>query len=383
MRIAFYAPMKPPHHPVPSGDRQMARMLIEALQLSGHHVDNPSAFRSWQKEPDPEKQAALKVQGEREAAKLIEEYLRGQRPCPDLWFTYHLYYKAPDWIGPKVSASLAIPYIIAEASLAYKRAEGPWALGHQGTLAALESAASFITLNPLDAECLPSSEKIRELRPFVDTSFYREAAKSRARHRMALSRKHAIDPDRVWLASVAMFRPGDKLASYRLLAEALKPLEKSEGPCKDWSLIVAGGGEAEREVKAFFAAFEQGRIHFIGAQSEEGLLGLYAAADLFVWPAINEAFGMAILEAQASGLPVVAGSEPGVAAIVRNGSSGCLVQSHDTLAFREAVERLIASPEERKRLSLGAIRKSSSEHDRAAAAKTMDLILKEVCQRHG
>ena len=41
---------------------------------------------------------------------------------------------------------------------------------------ALESAAAVITLNPLDAECLPSPEKIRRLRPFLETNAYGKAA---------------------------------------------------------------------------------------------------------------------------------------------------------------------------------------------------------------
>jgi hypothetical protein len=46
MRIAFYAPLKPPFHPVASGDRTMARLLIEALRRSGHEVAVAAALRS-------------------------------------------------------------------------------------------------------------------------------------------------------------------------------------------------------------------------------------------------------------------------------------------------------------------------------------------------
>ena len=39
MRIAFYAPLKSPNHPVPSGDRRVARLLMDALLLAGHEVE--------------------------------------------------------------------------------------------------------------------------------------------------------------------------------------------------------------------------------------------------------------------------------------------------------------------------------------------------------
>ena len=58
---------------------------------------------------------------------------------PRAWFTYHVHYKAPDWIGPRVADALEIAYVIAEGSRAAKRADGPWALGHQGAEAALKS----------------------------------------------------------------------------------------------------------------------------------------------------------------------------------------------------------------------------------------------------
>ena len=47
MGIAFYAPMKPPTSPRPSGDRLMARLLMSALKHAGHDVSLVSKFRSW------------------------------------------------------------------------------------------------------------------------------------------------------------------------------------------------------------------------------------------------------------------------------------------------------------------------------------------------
>lgn len=50
MKIAFHAPLKSPDHPVPSGDRQMARMLIEALRVAGHDVGIASELRTFSRE---------------------------------------------------------------------------------------------------------------------------------------------------------------------------------------------------------------------------------------------------------------------------------------------------------------------------------------------
>ena len=78
-----------------------------------------------------------------------------------------------------------------------------------------------------------------------------------------------------------------------------------------------------------------------GALGPAALARRLAAADLCVWPAVNEAFGMALLEAQASGLPVVAGASGGVGEIVAAGASGLLVPPGDATGFAAAVRRLI------------------------------------------
>jgi len=72
MRVAFYAPMKPPDHPTPSGDRQMARLLMRALTLCGHQVELAARFRSWLAAPDPERQARYAETGRRLAERLLK-----------------------------------------------------------------------------------------------------------------------------------------------------------------------------------------------------------------------------------------------------------------------------------------------------------------------
>ncbi|MGG2478788.1 glycosyltransferase family 4 protein, partial [Rhizobium sp. BR5] len=50
MKIAFYSPLKSPNHPVPSGDRLMARLLMKAMTMGGHDVFVASELRSFLKQ---------------------------------------------------------------------------------------------------------------------------------------------------------------------------------------------------------------------------------------------------------------------------------------------------------------------------------------------
>src|SRR5690606_6241524 len=93
--LAFYAPLKPPDSPVPSGDRRMARLLMQALAEAGYGVTLASRFRSYDGRGDCARQARLSVLGRRLADRLVR---RWQERPPRAWFTYHLYYKAPDWL---------------------------------------------------------------------------------------------------------------------------------------------------------------------------------------------------------------------------------------------------------------------------------------------
>ena len=134
MRIAFYAPLKPPDHPVPSGDRRMARLLVAAMEAAGHEVELANRLRSRDAEGDEDRQSRLAKIGRARAERLLRRFVaRPKSARPDLWFTYHVYYKAPDWIGPRVADGLAIPYVVAEASVANKRAGGPWNAGHEAS----------------------------------------------------------------------------------------------------------------------------------------------------------------------------------------------------------------------------------------------------------
>ena len=183
-----------------------------------------------------------------------------------------------------MAEGLGIPYLLVEASLANKRANGPWARGHEAARAALDLAAVVISLNPDDVECLPDPGRVRPLTPFFDSAPFQAAAAGRAATRVSLAESHDLDSAQPWLLTVAMMRLGDKLASYRLLAAALQRMADNE-----WQILIAGDGPARAEVEAALGALPQDRVRWLGEVAAEALPALYAACDLMVWPAIREA----------------------------------------------------------------------------------------------
>ncbi|MEP6679596.1 MAG: hypothetical protein ABJB78_09875, partial [Betaproteobacteria bacterium] len=173
MNVAFYAPLKPADHAVPSGDRQIARALLKALAHAGHDVVVASRFRSFDGAGDRDRQRRLQRIGERHAARVIKALVA--RP-PDAWLTYHVSHKAPDFVGPAVCRELHIPYVIAEASISPKQRDGPWADGHARTLDAVRAADAIACLNPKDVAALArvcgSGTRLAMLRPFIDVAAF-------------------------------------------------------------------------------------------------------------------------------------------------------------------------------------------------------------------
>ncbi len=368
MRIAFYAPLKSPEHEVPSGDRRVARLLVEALKRAGHQVELVSNFRSLDISGDRLRQVGLRDEGIAQAKDMAARWSDDADDSrPDLWFTYHVYYKAPDWLGPYVSARLGIPYVVAEASHAPKRANGPWAIGHDAATDAIRTAALVLCPTRDDVACLESlvtsRGKIHLLPPFLDPRPYQEAAGARERHREDLSQRLQLDVSVPWIAVAAMMRQGDKLSSYRTLARVLDRLKDLQ-----WRILVAGDGAVRGEVEATFEKAFPGRARFLGECDAQQVAELYAACDISVWPAINEAYGMAMLEAQAAGIPVVSSDARGVPDVVCHGRTGLLAPPDDEITLADMTRALLIDENARKKMGRNAAEFVATERSIAAAA---------------
>ncbi|MGZ0187073.1 MAG: glycosyltransferase family 4 protein [Alphaproteobacteria bacterium] len=378
LRAAFYAPLKAPDDPTPSGDRRIARLFQQAFDRIDVETPLASRFRSREAKGDPARQAQMASLGPALGRRAIRAI---GPPSPAFWFTYHLYYKAADWFGPEAAAAMDIPYIVAEASYAPKRAGGLWDLSHRRVAYGVQQAAAVLCLNPNDVACLEPitehPEKLISFPPFLDVAPYSKIEGQRAADRAAFGQQHGLPDDAVWVLAVGMMRRGDKEASFAALAHALAVLETD----RDWRLIVVGDGPAQADIMSALQNAAPHRVAFAGALDEATLARYYAAADLMAWPAIGEAFGMAMLEAQASGLPVVAGNVGGVGAVVADGVGGLLVPQGDDHAFAAAMAALIKNDQRRLIFGAGAAARIRETQSLDAAADRLETILQRISVR--
>ncbi|WP_163834027.1 glycosyltransferase family 4 protein [Spartinivicinus ruber] len=358
--IAFYAPLKSPFHPIPSGEQRIARLFWQACEKAGFKVLLADSLRSYDRSGDFIRQQRLAKLGEHKAQRLIRRWLQWpQSQQPALWLTYHLYHKAPDYLGPLVSQALNIPYVLIEASYAAKQQVGPWAPGLAASVTAIQQADSILSLNPDDVpglqQVLGSSERVQQIKPFIDPIVIND---NKSQLRQQLSNQWQLPINSHWLLTVAMLRPRDKQLSYHYLSRILPQLTDL-----DWYWVVVGDGKARAEIQAYFGDLTH-RIRWVGALPEVEVARWLTASDLFIWPAISEALGMVFLEAQAAGLPCIAGAtEVGVVSLFDQASpAGILLSTEQPNDFACAIRQLLLDQAYRQKLGLRGIQHIRQNH---------------------
>ena len=93
------------------------------------------------------------------------------------------------------------------------------------------------------------------------------------------------------------------------------------------------------------------RITWHGAMPQNALPPFYQKAAAFVMPSIDEGLGLAAVEAQMCGTPVIAANSGGLGDIVRNGQTGVLVPPLDAPALARAIDELLSSPDRARELA--------------------------------
>jgi glycosyltransferase involved in cell wall biosynthesis len=115
--------------------------------------------------------------------------------------------------------------------------------------------------------------------------------------------------------------------------------------------------------------------------NSDRLLRLYQDSDIFALPSRAEAFGIAAVEASATGLPVLATETGGLADIVDDGTTGVLVPPGDVSSLTAALRRLVLFPELRQRYGAAGRRKAERDFDAQVNSHRIASVLRQASER--
>ena len=369
LRIAFFAPFKPLGHAHPSGDLVTATAISNYLANSGHQVQLASALRCrwiyWKPWLWP------RVLWER------RRIIRALRvDSATLWFTYHSYYKAPDLLGAYAARQAGIPYVIFQGIYATKRRRKlktrPGFYLNKAALLAADHVFTNKTVDLVNLKRLLPDNRITYVAPGIDPEEFSFDPGARNE----LRRQWCPDGEPVIL-SAAMFRQDVKTAGLKWVIRACGELERQG---LHFKLVIAGDGRQRKALEKLAAEQVPGRVRFIGKIPRPELYRYYSAADLFVFPGINESLGMVFLEAQACGLPVVAFDNAGVPEAVQNRKTGILVPPHEMAPFVNAVRQLLKNKELRRKMGQKASAHVRIRHDLRKNFQEIERVLQKVVE---
>lgn len=147
----------------------------------------------------------------------------------------------------------------------------------------------------------------------------------------------------------------------------------------DWEWRIAGDGPQQAALQSLAEELGIGdRVIFLGWQSREQLTECYRRANIFLFPSRHEGMPNAMLEAMASGLPVLASCIAGSEELVMDDKTGLLVPSEDIERLRTALKKLLSDPALREHMGGAARRHVGGNYSWETTARQYALLLEKV-----
>jgi D-inositol-3-phosphate glycosyltransferase len=290
----------------------------------------------------------------------------------------HAHYWLSGWAGQAVKRAWDVPLVASFHTLGRVKnladvddPEPPRRLG--GEHSVVRAADLILAPTPAEAAQLTDlygarPDRIRVVPPGVDLERFRPRPAEEAKRELGLTGAPVVlfvgRLQRLKGPDVAIRAFGEAVRTRPdLLAEAVLVLVGGpSGPDP--------GTQVERLRRLARRAGIADRVRFLPPVPHDDLGSLYAAADVVLMPSRSESFGLVALEAQASGVPVIASAVGGLRYVVADGESGYLVPPGDHRALADRLLRVLGHPGLRDRLSAGAVRHASG----FSWERTADLV---------
>jgi glycosyltransferase involved in cell wall biosynthesis len=367
MNIAFYAPFKPLGHKNPSGDLAIGQSLVDFLEHQGHTLMVQSRIRARWIYFKPWLWAIL-----------VKDYawilFRLLKEPPDLWLTYHTYYKAPDLIGPWICRILGIKYLVFQGIYSTKQKRNlKTVLGFYLNRAALKQADHVFTNKAPDLKNLKRlipPDRLTYIKPGIRLERFKKKPDS-----VSKNKEKWCKPGCPIILTAAMFRDDVKTKGLIWLIQCCEKLLESN---ISFHLVIAGDGKMKKKLKILAQHHLPGHHTFAGKIDREKMDAFYNTGDVFAFPGIQESLGMVFLEAQSCALPVVAFDNAGIPEVVKDQKTGFLVPMYDCTAFSGRLETLLSDQNLRREMGSQAACYVRKNHNIEKNYKKFEQVLKQM-----
>jgi glycosyltransferase involved in cell wall biosynthesis len=228
----------------------------------------------------------------------------------------------------------------------------------------------------------PIGHKVKVIPNGVDVDRYksrpadpRPAGPQRNDPRHAVRAELGLDDGARLIAMVGTLK---QVKGHRFMIEAMATLAPQY---PDLHLLLAGDGELRAQLEAQVADAALGeRVHFLGSRSD--VVDLLAASDLFVLPSLWEGLSMALLEAMATGLPIVASQVSGTVQAIVPGQHGLLIPPGDTQAIVDGIRQVLSDPDRARAMGAAAQERVVAEFSASKQADDhLDLYYRSLANR--
>lgn len=272
----------------------------------------------------------------------------------------HAHYWLSGWVAQRAARALVAPVVASFHTLVRVKIEArsstepdaPQRARWETRLA--RGADRIVASTSIDAGQLvrlygADPGRIRVLAPGVDTTVFHPGADTRHAAGLARARQRLI---------LFAGRPADYKAPDVALAAFAAAVDREPRLMRNVVLGMIGGTENDPAIAPLSRMADRlgvgDRVRFVPAQPQPVLAGLYARAEALVMPSRSETFGLVAAEAMACGTPVIAANVGGLAAVVRDGVTGFLVEGHEPGDYAERLARLLSEPDRAARMSRAA-----------------------------
>ncbi len=303
----------------------------------------------------------------------------------------HSHYWLSGWVGRSAKEIWGVPLVASFHTLgkvknySLARGESPEPGARlAGEEAVISEADRIMAATPAEAAQLvglyrADPDRIRLVPPGVDHELFFPRPRDEARARLHLTGVRLV-------LFVGRLQPhkGPDIA-VRALAEAIA---RDPSRTEDVVLAVVGGpsgsshgAEVARLMDLASALGVEERVVFFPPQPQARLADFYAAAECLLVPSRSESFGLVALEAQACGTPVVAAAVGGLRYVVRDGTTGFLVEGHDPADHAERLLQVLRDPAGSRRLGEAGVVQSLRFSWDATAAEIL-AVYRELLDGH-